>query len=89
MSLPLRVQKHYAYVNYLQITEGAIVFSKTIELKKKLDEPDDELLSIAVVELREQIHSDNKLILSNIAITLLEDNVENVVPQIGDKKEIA
>ena len=38
--------EEYAYVNYLQITEGAIVFSKTIELKKKLDEPDDELLSL-------------------------------------------
>ena len=57
-------------------------------MKKKLDEPDDELLSIAVVELREQIQSNNKLILSNIAITLLEDNVENVVPQIGDKKKL-
>ena len=40
----------YAYVNYLQITEGAIIFSKTLELKKKLDEPDDELLSISAVE---------------------------------------
>ena len=80
--------EEYAYVNYLQIKEGAIVFSKTIELKKKLDEPDDELLSIAVVELREQIHSNNRLILSNITITLLENNVENVVPQIGDKKKL-
>lgn len=80
--------EQYAYVNYLQITEGAIVFSKTIELKKKLDEPDDELLSIAVVELREQIHSANKLLLSNIALTLLEANVENIVPQIGDKKKL-
>ena len=80
--------EEYAYVNYLQITEGAIVFSKTVELRKKLDEPDDELLSIAVVELREQIHSSNKLILSNIAIALLEDNIENVVPQIGDKRKL-
>ena len=42
----------YAYVNYLQIKEGAIVFSKSVELKKKLDEPDEELVSLAVVELR-------------------------------------
>ncbi len=80
--------EEYAYVNYLQIKEGAIVFSKTVELRKKLDEPDDELLSIAVVELREQIHSSNGLILSNISITLLEDNIENVVPQIGDKRKL-
>ncbi|MBL0742151.1 excinuclease ABC subunit UvrC [Chryseolinea lacunae] len=78
----------YAYVNYLQITEGAIIFSKTIEVKKKLDEPDDEILSFSVFEFREQTHSKNKLILSNIAVTLLEDKVENVIPQIGDKRKL-
>ncbi len=80
--------EEYAYVNYLQIKEGAIIFSKTLELKKKLDEPDDELLSISAVELREQRQSTNNLILSNIAITVLEENVENVIPQIGDKKKL-
>jgi excinuclease ABC subunit C len=78
----------YAYVNYLQIKEGSIVFSKTIEVKKKLDEPDDELLSIAAVELREQTHSSNKVILSNIPIIVIEDGIENVIPKIGDKKKL-
>ncbi len=78
----------YAYINYLQITEGAIIFSKTLELKKKLDEPDDELLSIAAVELRAQARSRNGIILSNIPITVLEANIENIVPQIGDKKKL-
>ncbi|HMG92235.1 MAG TPA: excinuclease ABC subunit UvrC [Chryseolinea sp.] len=78
----------YAYVNYMQIKEGSIIYSKTLELKKKLDEDDDELLSISAVELREQTRSTNTLILSNIAITVLEENVENVVPQIGDKKKL-
>lgn len=78
----------YAYVNYMQIKEGAIIYSKTLELKKKLDEDDDELLSISAVELREQTKSTNRLILSNVPITVLEENVENVVPQIGDKKKL-
>ncbi len=78
----------YAYVNYMQIKEGAIIYSKTLELKKKLDEDDDELLSISAVELREQTRSTNRLILSNVPITVLEENVENVVPQIGDKKKL-
>jgi excinuclease ABC subunit C len=80
--------ENYAYVNYLQITEGSIVFSKTVELKKRLDEPDEELLSLAVAELREQTHSANKVILSNIEITVLEEGIENVVPKIGDKKKL-
>lgn len=78
----------YAYVNYMQIKEGSIIYSKTLELKKKLDEDDDELLSISAVELREQTRSTNQLILSNVPITVLEENVENVVPQIGDKKKL-
>jgi len=78
----------YAYINYLQIKEGSIIFSKTVEVKKKLDEPDDELLSLAVQELRDQTKSNHTSILSNIPITLLEDGIENTVPQIGDKKKL-
>ncbi|MEO7988285.1 MAG: excinuclease ABC subunit UvrC [Chryseolinea sp.] len=78
----------YAYVNYLQVKEGSIVFSKTVEVKKKLDEPDDELLSLAVQELRDQVKSNHKEIFSNIPITILEDGIENTIPQIGDKKKL-
>lgn len=78
----------YAYINYLQIKEGSIIFSKTIEVKKKLDEPDDELLNIAVWELREQVQSNHTMILSNIPIPVLEDGVENFIPKIGDKRKL-
>jgi excinuclease ABC subunit C len=81
-------EEEYAYVNYLQIKEGSIIFSKTIELRKKLDEPDDELLSFTAFEFREQVKSNNKTLLSNIPITLLEDGIENVIPKIGDKKKL-
>ena len=75
----------YAYINYLQIKEGAIVFSKSVEVKKKLDEPDDELLAFAAQELRV---GKNRIVFSNISISLLEENVENFVPKIGDKKKL-
>jgi len=78
----------HAYVNYLQIKEGSIVFSKTLELKKKLEEPDEELLSSIVLQLREQNNSENRLVLSNIPIEVLEENVENNIPKIGDKKKL-
>jgi excinuclease ABC subunit C len=81
-------KEEYAYVNYLQIKEGAIVFSKTVEVKKKLDEPDEELLSLAYVELHDQTRSQNTTVFSNIPITVLEDNIENIVPKIGDKKKL-
>lgn len=80
--------EEYAYVNYLQVKEGSIIYSKTVEVKKKLDEPDEELLSFSVWQLREQTNSDNKLIFTNIPIVVPEDDIENVVPKIGDKKKL-
>jgi len=78
----------YAYVNYLQVKEGSIIYSKTVELKKKLDEADEDLLSFSVWELREQTNSDNSLIFTNIPIVVPENKIENVVPKIGDKKKL-
>lgn len=75
----------YAYINYMQIKEGAIVFSKSVEVKKKLDETDEELLAFAAQELRV---GNNETVYSNIPITLLDENVGNVVPKIGDKKKL-
>ena len=80
--------EEYAYVNYLQIREGSIIYSKTVELKKKLDEPDEDLLSFSAWQLREQRGSDNRVIFTNIPIVVPEENVENVVPKIGDKRKL-
>ncbi len=75
----------YAYINYMQIKEGAIVFSKSVEIRKKPDETDDELLAYAAQELR---GGSNETVYSNVPINMLEDNTENVVPKIGDKKKL-
>jgi excinuclease ABC subunit C len=75
----------YAYINYLRIKEGAIVYSKTVEVKKKLEETDEDILSFAAQEMRV---GDNTTILSNVPISILEDGAENVIPKIGDKKKL-
>lgn len=80
--------QEYAYVNYLQINEGAIIFSKTIELKKKLDEPDAEILSNAAQELREQARSSNTVLFSNVEPEFFSADIEVVIPKIGDKKKL-
>jgi len=76
-----------AYVNFLQIAHGAIIRSHTLELKKKLDETDEELLELAVVELRERFHLTSKEIVLPFPLNL-GDNVKITVPQLGDKKHI-
>jgi excinuclease ABC subunit C len=77
-----------AFLNYMQIKEGAIIFSKNTEVKKKLEESDEEILNLAVAELRFTYHSDNSEVYTNIPLSLKSDDFENVVPQIGDKKKL-
>ena len=76
-----------AYVNFLQISHGAIIRSHTLELKKKLDETDQELLELAVVEIRERFFLTSREIIVPFEIDLGE-TIKVTVPKLGDKKEI-
>jgi excinuclease ABC subunit C len=78
----------FAYINYLQIKEGSIIFSKNLEIKKKLDESDDEILNLAVEELRTEYHSNNPEVFTNVALSVKSELYENIVPIIGDKKKL-
>lgn len=76
-----------AYVNFLQIAHGAIIRSHTLEIKKKLDEPDEEILELAIVELRERFHLLSKEVVVPFEVSLGE-HIKVTVPQLGDKKQI-
>jgi excinuclease ABC subunit C len=76
-----------AYINFLQISHGAIIRSFTLELKKKLDETDEELLELAVVELRERFNLTSKEIILPFALDF-GSSIKVTVPQLGDKKQI-
>lgn len=78
----------YAYVNYMLIKEGAIIYSKTIEIKKQLEEPDDELLALTLLDLRAKTNSTNVTVLSNLPVPLMSAGLENIIPKIGDKKKL-
>ena len=80
--------EHEAFINYMQIKEGAIIFSKNIEVKKKLEETDEDVLSLAAQEMRTEYRSGNNTIFSNIALSTKQEEVENIVPQIGDKRKL-
>lgn len=77
-----------AFVSFLQIKEGAIVYSKNLEIKKKLDEQDADLLSYAYQDITSTLLSRNKVVFSNVALATLPEDIENQVPQIGDKKHL-
>jgi len=76
-----------AFVNFLQISHGSIIRSHTMEIKKKLDEPDEELLELAIIELRERFQLLSKEIVVPFDVEVGE-NIKVTVPQLGDKKQI-
>jgi len=78
----------FGYVNFLRIKEGGVVQSHTIELKKKLEESDQELLTFGVVALREKFPSTTREIYLSQPASLPFDNIHVSVPQRGDKKSL-
>ncbi|MFK6999522.1 excinuclease ABC subunit UvrC [Flavobacterium oreochromis] len=76
-----------AYINFLQISHGAIVRSHTMEIKKKLEETDSALLELGIIELRERFHLNAKEIIAPFEINL-GDKITVTVPKLGDKKQI-
>jgi excinuclease ABC subunit C len=76
-----------AFINFLQISHGSIIRSHTMEIKKKLDETDEELLELAIIELRERFQLLSKEIIVPFGVDLGE-NIKITVPQLGDKKQI-
>ncbi|AVI50745.1 excinuclease ABC subunit C [Pukyongia salina] len=77
----------YAYVNFLQVSFGSIIRSHTLEIRKKLEETDKELLELAVVELRQRFDSQSREIYVPFSIKT-EAGVKVTVPKLGDKKKI-
>lgn len=77
----------YGYVNFLQLSHGAIIRSHTIEMKKKLEETDEELLELAITEIRQRFSSNSKEIYVPFKIDAGED-VKVIIPKLGDKKKI-
>ncbi|MDY6800439.1 MAG: excinuclease ABC subunit UvrC, partial [Bacteroidota bacterium] len=80
--------KNTAYVNFLKVVEGRIVQAHTMELKKKLDESPNDLLTMAIVELKERLSSDAKEIIIPFSLDLSLENIKFTVPQRGDKKSL-
>ena len=77
----------YGYVNFLQLSHGAIIRSHTLELKKKLDESDAELLAIGIIEIRQRFNSQSSEIYVPFDLDL-GDGIRVTVPKLGDKKRI-
>ena len=77
----------YGYVNFLQISYGSITRSHTLEVKKKLDESDFDLLSLAIIDIRQRFNSQSEEVYLPFQINLGE-KIKVSIPMLGDKKKL-
>ena len=77
-----------AYVNFFKIRNGNIVQSFTTEIKKILEETDEEILEEALIEIRQKFSSESKEILLPFHLNIEIPNIKLIVPKVGDKKRI-
>lgn len=78
----------FGYINYLQIVDGAVLQSHTLELKKKLAESDAQLLELGIPELRNRFRSQAEEIYLSETVEIDIPGVAMHVPQRGDKKKL-
>ncbi|PTQ95075.1 excinuclease ABC subunit C [Mucilaginibacter yixingensis] len=81
-------EEKYAFVNFLKVMNGTITQTQTIELKKKLDESDEELLSFAISEFRQRYNSHSKEIIVPFDLELDDPTIKFTVPKLGEKKKL-
>jgi excinuclease ABC subunit C len=81
-------EEKIAFVNYLKVMHGTIIQTQTIEMKKKLDETDEELLSLAISEFRSRYQSKSKEIVVPFNIDIDDDKLIFTVPKQGEKKKL-
>jgi excinuclease ABC subunit C len=77
-----------AYVHYFNIIEGAIINAQTLEIKKKIEESDEDMLMFAIVEFRNRFNSGSKEIIVPFAPEISLPGCSYLVPKIGDKKQL-
>lgn len=77
-----------AFVNFLKVMNGTVIQTQTIEIKKRLDETDEELLTIAISEFRTRFSSQSKEIIVPFSLDLDDPGIRFTVPKMGEKKKL-
>ncbi len=76
------------YVNFLKVVDGAIVQSHTVEIRKRLEETDEELLEIAIMDMRQRFQGNAREVIVPKRPSLPIPDIRFLVPKIGDKKKL-
>lgn len=79
---------NYFYVNYMMLSQGSIIHTKTLQIEKKVDELEEDVLSLALDNLRETFQSNAKEVIVPIAVNVTDPSIKITIPKAGDKKQL-
>ncbi|SUI96756.1 Excinuclease ABC subunit C [Sphingobacterium spiritivorum] len=81
--------QNYAFVNFLKVMNGVIIQTQTLEMKRRLDETDVELLALAIPEIRNRFKSASREIIVPFDMDIEgDDNIKFTVPKLGEKRKL-
>lgn len=80
-------EKNY-YVNYMMVSMGAIIHVKTVAIEKILDEAQEDVLALALDNMRDTFQSNAKEVLSPVEIEVADEQMKVTIPKAGDKKKL-
>ena len=77
-----------AFVNFLKVVKGAVIQAHTVEIKKKLDEDDRDLLAFAITDIRSRFGSNSGEVILPLDIGDFSPGIKLTIPKQGDKKKL-
>jgi excinuclease ABC subunit C len=83
----LSAENHF-YVNYMMVSKGSIIHAKTIEIEKKIDEQESDVLSLALDNLRETFQSNANEVIVPLPVDVSDPEIRVTIPKAGDKKQL-
>lgn len=80
-------EKH-AFINFLKVMNGTVIQTQTLELKKRVEETDEEMLTFAISEFRSRFNSDSREIIVPFELEVDDPKIKFTVPKLGEKKKL-
>lgn len=81
-------EDNHSFVNYMMVANGSVIYARTIDIERKLDEEERDILSLALVRLRENYQSTATEVIVPFDIDVAEEGLKVTVPKMGDKKKL-
>ncbi len=78
----------HAFVNYMMVSNGAIIYARTMDIERKMDEEEADILSLAVARFRDTYQSVATEVIAPFDIYVAEEGLKVTIPKAGDKKKL-